>query len=131
MASLLGLLQNATLTFQLPTEDPELDELGNAIAHTENFVLLAYLKPAQMGGLKGDESKGETTTRMGMSGYCVEPQFLPAGIVPGQHAIATIAGIEGDFYLSLAVSPVAIARDILGDKLAGTFVQRSRFGEAV
>lgn len=124
---------NATLTFQLPFETGQIDALGNPLAITQAFPVSAYLKDAS--GNRGSQRQGDfdggLDSQVFIEGRCVSPASLPAEIVAGTHAIATIGGVEGDFYLTATI-PSAFGVDaILGTKIKGRFVARIVFGESL
>ena len=122
---------NAVLIFQLPIQVIENDALGNPQAITEDFVLKAYLKPAASNTRNVNPFDAGQDNVTGVEGRCVEPTRLPADIVPGVKAIATIGGVEGEFYLEATIPSAFGVDDVLGASLKGRFVTSVTWGEAL
>lgn len=121
---------NAVLIFQLPIQVIENDSLGNPQAITEDFAVHAYLKSASSNTNINPFDAGQDNV-IGVEGRCVEPASLPADIAPGARAIATIGGIEGEFFLETSIPSAFGVDDLLGAKLKGRFVTSVTWGDAI
>lgn len=142
MPSPLKLLENATLTFKVKPQNAAsyMDERGNDAIESIDYVVTAYLKRA--GNVGGAQDDGrfyqETGENFSLSGYLIEPQFAEYPLIVGQRAkivfkqgtSGAAAEIEGEFYLTQAISSTQLAREILGDKISGVMELRSSWGEA-
>ncbi|MBE7384387.1 MAG: hypothetical protein F6J95_023610 [Leptolyngbya sp. SIO1E4] len=120
---------NATLTFQVPTGDRTVNELGNPVAVVEALVVKAYLVEKRSPRLQSDDAT--ELHQLTLEGRCIDPPALPASILPGTKAIVTIDGLEGEFILSPVVqSPWPGVVEALGAKLKGTVQARVAWAES-
>lgn len=113
---------NAILIFEVPTNEFVTDELGNLKPGIRNVTIQGYLRADSKKGkqLRDDLHIGVDESEELMTGYAVEPQFLPKGV---RRAKATISGVEGVLTLILiAPSPfVEIIKEAIGDEILGIF----------
>ena len=88
---------NAVLTFQVPTGERRIDELGNPEAITQTLVVTAYVK--EKTGLKRPPTETDRASEaqtLKIKGRCIEPQSLPLTLLAGAKATAKIGDLEGD-----------------------------------
>lgn len=115
---------NANLTFHLPTGQIVTDpETGNVTPVLGDLVVEAYLKPdgVQANRAVQDTSPGVQTPIEIMSGRMVNPMFVPPAIPDLAEADAIIGGRTGKFLIRVPTQSVWGDREILGDKIYGTF----------
>lgn len=95
----LGIADNATLIFDVPSSDTTEDDLGNVISATSPRRVRAFLK-RNLGKQKTivrNDSIDESATYY--EGYCVSPMILPLGVKRGDWAEMDLSGDKGFFYL--------------------------------
>lgn len=121
---------NATLVFQVPTGEKEIDDLGNVRTVVQPLVVQAYLRESSSRRPPTETDRASEANVIGVSGRCVEPSSLPPTLLPGAKAKASIGGIDGDFYLETCLqSAYEAVTDVLGAKLKGSFEARVTYGE--
>lgn len=119
--------ENAVLTFQVPTGDREIDELGNPRAQLETLVVKAYLVEKRSRSQSDDASDRH---ELRFEGRCIDPPQLPPSLLPGTKATAVIGNLQGDFeLLPTGQSPYQAVTDVLGAKLKGIFSNRVVWGQ--
>lgn len=125
---------NAYLTFQVPIAPLATDGLGNAIAATEPLEVQCYLRASKSSAIARDPA-GSNDNRIMMEGRISEPDALPASIVPGARAKATIVdpgGVvpnqEGEFFLEGSTASAFGITTALGAPIKGYFIARSTWG---
>jgi hypothetical protein len=132
----LGLADNCTLKFDVPTGEIVTDEVGNVVDEIRSLQVRAFLK-------KQSDAKAGVANRLPgvaedawlLEGYCVSPMILPNSIAPQMTAIADFAGVEGRFVLAAPINPPygragigAIVEKSAGTKIVGWF-QVSKHGD--
>lgn len=135
----LGLADNCTLNFNVPTGEIVADEVGNVVDEIRSLQVRAFLK-------KQSDAKAGLANRFNrlpgvaedawlLEGYCVSPMILPNSIAPQMIAIADFAGVKGQFVLVAPINPPygragigAIVEQSAGTKIVGWF-QVSKHGD--
>jgi hypothetical protein len=115
---------NAKLTFHLPTGQTVTDpETGNVISVLGDLDVECYLKPDGVQSNRGvaDASPGVQTPTETMSGRMTNPIYVPASIPVLAEADAIVGGQVGKFLMRIPTQDVWGIRDVLGDKIYGTF----------
>ena len=122
---------NCTLVFQVPLTDvTAVDGLGNPVATTSTVSVQCYLKKVSN---RGQSLDGADLSRVQVSGRCVEPTTLPAGILPGAKAQATAGSLTGEFYLQAGIAMPAEwgIEAALGQKIEGYILSEVAWGDAL
>ena len=120
---------NATFIFQVPVGDTTEDELGNALAQTDDLVVTAYVREQRQrgGGDQGLERDRASTT---LTGRCIDPPILPPSVLPGAIAQATVGNLKGTFTLDVVPqSAFEAVTEALGEKIRGEFVATTVWGQ--
>lgn len=132
----LGLADNCTLKFDVPTGEIVTDEVGNVVDEIRSVQVRTFLK-------KQSDAKAAMTNRLPgvaedawlLEGYCVNPMILPQAIAPQMIAIANFAGVDGQFVLAAPINPPygragigAIVERSAGTKIVGWFQVSSHGG---
>jgi hypothetical protein len=114
---------NAFLTFHLPTGQTAIDpDTGNVISVLGDLDIECFLQPQGVQANKSvDASPGVQTPSESMTGRMTNPIALPSSIPVIAEADAIIGGREGKFLLRIPTQDVWGIRDVLGDKIYGTF----------
>ncbi|MBW4421785.1 MAG: hypothetical protein KME13_21625 [Myxacorys californica WJT36-NPBG1] len=114
---------NAKLTFHLPTGQTVTDPAtGNVISVLGDLDIECYLKPDGVQSNRSiDASPGVQTPSEAMSGRMTNPIYVPASIPVLAEADAIVGGQVGKFLMRIPTQDVWGIRDVLGDKIYGTF----------
>lgn len=120
---------NATLIFQVPIGDSQIDALGNLIADTETVQVEAYLvQQSRRQQPTSDDATDQNAVPF--KGRWISPETPPAGLQPGAKADAIIGNLAGTFVLGASAgSPFAAVDAALGFPLEGTLYNRVVWGE--
>ena len=121
---------NAILTFQVPTGESSIDDLGNPVIVTESLVVHAFMKESRRSSRQATETdRASEAALLSLEGRCLEPAELPPTLLVGAKAKAVIGGVEGDFYLEPVLqSAFTTVTDALGAKIRGSFETRVVYG---
>jgi hypothetical protein len=119
---------NATLTLLTGTGVFTTDSVGNEIEATTATTIKAYLSVDTQDGRELEENEGSNQIRIYMSGYTVEPKFLPDSIKHGDTIDCTITdlatgkNITGKFVFRTTIQmPWKAVPKALGNKFKGYF----------
>jgi len=137
---------NATLTFLVPTGEPDINDLGEPVAMVEEWVVQCYLraqnrtaqpKAVEAGEMPRIYIKGRIVS-VSVGGVERIPAALPATVQVGAKATATIndlggfaAPVTGDFYLEMAIASAFGTSAALGAPIEGYLTQTVNWGEAL
>jgi len=136
---------NATITFKLPIQNSDIDELGNPVVETEDLIVQCYLSSATTNRQGKEDEDGSTLSRLFVKGRInarilpdgstTDLPELPSSILPGAKGYCEInragGNITGDFFLDASIPSPFGVDDALGGKINGYVVTAIAWGEAL
>jgi len=129
----LSVLENATLTFNVPVGEIIVGDYGEPTAQTEAKTVRCFLKQENNRMSQGSPIIGGEQTVLYVKGHCTDPNVLPDGVRDGAigKVVMDSGSTEYEFHFVPAIASAGFdENEILGQKVQGYLITTSTYGSS-